>query len=68
MSQLAAALRKEILLQWRTRAQILAIFIFGATALLLFSFAIGPKSTLIIAIAAECRPPSRVFTPSLISR
>jgi len=44
MNQLFAALRKEILLQWRTRAQILAIFVFGATALLLFSFAIGPNS------------------------
>jgi heme exporter protein B len=45
MRQLLAAIRKEMLLQWRTRAQILAIFIFGATALLLFSFAIGPNST-----------------------
>ena len=45
MRQLFAAIRKEMLLQWRTRAQILAIFIFGATALLLFSFAIGPNSS-----------------------
>lgn len=44
MTQLIGALRKEILLQWRTRAQILAIFVFGATSLLLFSFAIGPNS------------------------
>lgn len=44
MSQLVAALRKEMLLQWRTRAQILAIFVFGATSLLLFSFAVGPNS------------------------
>ena len=42
--QVLAALRKELLLQWRVRAQILAVFIFGATALLLFSFAIGPNS------------------------
>jgi len=42
--QLVAAIRKEMLLQWRTRAQILAIFVFGATTLLLFSFAIGPNS------------------------
>jgi heme exporter protein B len=40
----AAALRKDFLLQWRTRAQVAAIFIFGATALLLFSFAIGPNA------------------------
>jgi heme exporter protein B len=41
---LIAALRKELLVQWRTRAQWLAVFIFGATSLLLFSFAIGPNS------------------------
>ncbi|HVR42026.1 MAG TPA: heme exporter protein CcmB [Thermoanaerobaculia bacterium] len=42
--QLAAALRKEMLLQWRTRSRIAAVFLFGATALLLFSFSIGPSS------------------------
>ena len=41
---LAAALRKDLLLQWRGRAQVAAIFVFGATSLLLFSFAIGPDS------------------------
>ncbi len=44
MSEFLAALRKEALLQWRTRAQLAAIFMFGASALLLFSFAIGPDS------------------------
>jgi heme exporter protein B len=38
------ALRKELLLQWRTRAQAVAVFVFGATSLLLFSFAIGPNA------------------------
>jgi heme exporter protein B len=38
------ALRKEFLLQWRTRSQGVAIFVFGATSLLLFSFAIGPNA------------------------
>lgn len=42
--QLGAVLRKELLLQWRTRSQVAAVFIFGATALLLFSFSIGPNS------------------------
>jgi len=42
---LAAALRKELLLQWRTRSQMMAVFVFGATALLLFSFAIGPDAS-----------------------
>jgi heme exporter protein B len=39
-----AALRKELLLQWRTRAQFMSVFVFGATALLLFSFGVGPDS------------------------
>ncbi|HEX8169309.1 MAG TPA: heme exporter protein CcmB [Thermoanaerobaculia bacterium] len=39
-----AALRKELLLQWRTRGQIVAVFVFGATTLLLFSFGIGPNA------------------------
>jgi heme exporter protein B len=42
--ELTAALQKEILLLWRTRARFLAAFVFGATALLLFSFAIGPDA------------------------
>ena len=52
MTGLAAALRKEALLQWRSRAQLLAVFVFGATALLLFSFAVGPRSDLLREIAA----------------
>ena len=39
-----AALRKELLLQWRSRAQFVAVFVFGATSLLLFSFAVGPNA------------------------
>jgi heme exporter protein B len=42
---LLAALRKELLLQWRTRSQFLAVFVFGAASLLLFSFAIGPNAS-----------------------
>jgi heme exporter protein B len=41
---LIAALRKELLLQWRGKAQLMAIFVFGAAALLLFSFAVGPDA------------------------
>jgi cytochrome c-type biogenesis CcmB protein len=44
LSVLLVALRKDLLLQWRGRGQIVAIFAFGAAALLLFSFAIGPDS------------------------
>ena len=42
-----AALRKELLLQWRTRGQMMAVFVFGAAALLLFSFAIGPNAAML---------------------
>jgi heme exporter protein B len=41
---LIAALRKELLLQWRTRGQFMAVFVFGAASLLLFSFGIGPNA------------------------
>jgi heme exporter protein B len=44
MTQLVASLRKELLLQWRTRAHIMAAFIFGAITLLLLSFAVGPAA------------------------
>src|SRR5207237_5337179 len=44
LNGLLVALRKDLLLQWRGRIQIAAIFAFGAAALLLFSFAIGPDS------------------------
>lgn len=42
---LTAALRKELLLQWRGRGQMMAVLVFGATALLLFSFGIGPDAS-----------------------
>jgi heme exporter protein B len=41
---MTAALRKELLLQWRSRGQMIAVFVFGAASLLLFSFAIGPSA------------------------
>jgi len=44
---LIIALRKELLLQWRTRAQLMAVFVFGASALLLFSFAVGPNAEIL---------------------
>jgi heme exporter protein B len=44
VSALAAALRKDLLLHWRTRAQVAAVYGFGASALLLFSFAVGPSA------------------------
>jgi heme exporter protein B len=41
---LVLLLRKDLLLQWRERAQSVAILAFGGSALLLFSFAVGPDS------------------------
>jgi heme exporter protein B len=41
---MTAALRKELLLQWRSRGQVMAVFVFGAATLLLFSFGIGPSA------------------------
>jgi heme exporter protein B len=42
-----AALRKELFLQWRSRSQFMAVFVFGAASLLLFSFGIGPNAELL---------------------
>jgi heme exporter protein B len=44
VNQLFAAIRKDLMLSWRTRAQATAVFVFGATTLLLFSFAVGPDA------------------------
>ena len=41
---LGAALQKEALVQWRTRARFLAVLAFGVVTLLLFSFAVGPDA------------------------
>jgi heme exporter protein B len=37
-------LRKDLLLEWRGKARILSVFLFGLVALSLFSFAVGPDS------------------------
>jgi heme exporter protein B len=47
-----AVLRKDMLLQWRTRGQLVAVFVFGAASLLLFSFAIGPNAAALRQFAA----------------
>ncbi|PYQ26829.1 MAG: transcriptional regulator [Acidobacteria bacterium] len=44
---LIASLRKELLLQWRTRSQFMAVFVFGAATLLLFSFGVGPNAEML---------------------
>lgn len=44
MRQVRAALQKDLLLGWRGRAQGMAVVVFGATLLLLLSFAVGPNA------------------------
>ena len=44
MRELIAATHKDLLLSWRSRAQAVAVVVFGATTLLLLSFAVGPNS------------------------
>ena len=42
-------LRKDLLLEWRTRARLNALVFFALATLLLFSFALGPDTTLLAA-------------------
>lgn len=52
LRQIAALVRKDLLLEWRGRARALAVLLFGTVTLLLFSFAVGPDSTALRAGAA----------------
>jgi heme exporter protein B len=45
--RLGALLYKELLLEWRTRARVNALIFFALATLLLFSFALGPDTTLL---------------------
>jgi heme exporter protein B len=45
LNDVVLTLRKDLLLQWRQRAQVVAVLAFGGTALLLFSFAVGPNAS-----------------------
>jgi heme exporter protein B len=52
LAQCLVVLRKDLTLQWRTRARLAAVFAFGVTTLLLFSFAVGPDTTVLRAHAS----------------
>ncbi|MES2641196.1 MAG: heme exporter protein CcmB [Myxococcota bacterium] len=52
LHQCVNVLRKDLLQQWRARARLVAVAVFGLTTLLLFSFANGPDSTMLRANAA----------------
>lgn len=45
--QSAQVFRKDLLLQWRSRSRFVAVASFGVTVLLLFSFAVGPDTTVL---------------------
>ncbi len=45
LQQIGAVLHKDLLIEWRTRAQVMALACFALTLLLLFSFAVGPDIT-----------------------
>lgn len=47
LTQTWLILRKDLLLGWKGRARVAAMVIFAGTLLMLFSFAIGPNSTLL---------------------
>lgn len=44
--QLSAVVRKDLLLEWRSRSRLLSVILFGVVTLLLFSFAVGPDSVM----------------------
>jgi len=44
VGQIATVLRKDLLVDWRSRSRVLSVVLFGVVALSLFSFAVGPES------------------------
>lgn len=52
LRQCLVVLRKDLLAGWRSRARAVATGVFGVTTLLLFSFAVGPDTTILQAHAA----------------
>jgi len=47
MSVMITVIRKDLLIEWRTRARINALVFFALATLLVFSFALGPDTTLL---------------------
>ena len=52
LRQAFALVRKDLLLEWRSRSRFLSVVLFGVVTLLLFSFAVGPDSAALRAAAA----------------
>ena len=51
LRQVAAVVRKDLLLEWRNRARALSVILFGIVALALFSFAVGAESATLVRMA-----------------
>lgn len=49
--QVWGVMRKDLALEWRSRARLNAVMYFGVLVLLLFSFAVGPQSQLLARLA-----------------
>ena len=52
LKQIGAILAKDLRLEWRSRARVISVLLFGLVTLLLFSFAVGPDSAALAASAA----------------
>lgn len=47
LQQAFTVVRKDLLLEWRGKSRLVSVLLFGVVTLLLFSFAVGPDSTLL---------------------
>ena len=47
MTQIGQVLWKDLLIEWRARARLLALLCFAVTAVLLFTFAVGPATNIL---------------------
>ena len=45
LHQVSTLVRKDLLLEWRSRSRFLSVLLFGVVTLVLFSFAVGPDTT-----------------------
>ncbi len=52
LAQVATLVRKDLLVEWRGRARLFSVLLFGAVTLVLFSFAVGPDTLALRAGAA----------------
>lgn len=51
LAQIIYLVRKDLLIEWRSRSRFLSVLLFGVVTLVLFSFAVGPDTSLMRQIA-----------------